>query len=35
VLATHDYFFRCYMYFPFRAEFAAGAWHRNNFPLRS
>jgi hypothetical protein len=24
MLATQDYFFRCYMYLPFRAEFAAG-----------
>jgi hypothetical protein len=35
VNATHDYFFRCYIYLSFRAEFAWGTWHRNNFPLRS
>jgi hypothetical protein len=29
----HDYFFRCYMYFPFRAEFAAGTWRRNSYIL--
>jgi hypothetical protein len=35
VYATHDYFFWCHMYLPFRTEFAAGAWRRNNFALRS
>jgi hypothetical protein len=35
VYATHDYFFRCRMYLLFRAEFAAGVWHRNTFPLCS
>jgi hypothetical protein len=35
VLATHDYFFRCYMYLLFRVEFATCAWCRNNFLLHS
>jgi hypothetical protein len=35
MLATHDHFFGCYISLPFRPEFAAGVWRKNNFPLHS